>query len=86
MLRRYLDHLDQAWFDVKIKEDPPVTDTSAKGGALVLETLDIAGERILLHLLEGNAKAFPLLLRRARDGCLRVPGDEDAPGRRRRAH
>ena len=69
-----------------IKENPPIADASAKGGALVLETLNIAGERIPLHLLEGNAKAFPLLLRRARDGFLRVPGDEDPPSRGRRAH
>ena len=53
-----------------IKENPPIADASAKGGALVLKTLNIAGERIPLHLLEGNAKAFPLLLgARATDFC-----------------
>jgi hypothetical protein len=46
---------------IHVKENPPVADAAAKGGGLVVEAGDVAaGERIVLHFLEGRLKQFPL--------------------------
>jgi len=39
-------NLDNPEFPKDIKQKPPVADTAAKGDALVLEPLDVTGERV----------------------------------------
>ena len=58
----------------------PVADAAAKGGALILEPLDIARERIRTHLLEGNPEPFLVVPRCARDDLLRALSRDDGPG------
>ena len=43
--------LDEPDLPMNIKK-PPGADEAAKGGALTLKPLDVAGERIGLHLLD----------------------------------
>lgn len=65
---------------VHIKENPPVADATAKGGALILEPLDIASERIRTHLLDGSPEPFLVMPRCARDDLLRALSRDDGPG------
>ena len=53
---------------------------TAKGGALTLKPLDVAGKRIGLHLLQRVPQTFLVMPRSASDGLLGALSKEDPPG------
>lgn len=64
-------HFDEAPFGVHVKENPQITDATAKGGGLVLQLHDVPGEGVASHLIEGTRESLPLRPRRALDAFSR---------------
>ena len=62
----------------EVKENPPVTDTAAKG-ILALEIFDVAFEGISLHLVESGAYAGPIVRWDAFKRLSRGPGEWRRP-------
>jgi hypothetical protein len=44
--------LDESDLSIDVEQKPPVADAAPKRGALTLKPLDVAGERIGLHLFD----------------------------------
>jgi len=59
--------LHDAVADVDIEQDSPVTHAAAKRRRLAFEARDVAGERILPHVIESMQQALPVRTRRASD-------------------
>lgn len=83
--RATLDRADthRSPLGIDVKEKPPVADTAAKGGRLIVETLNVTRERVGCHVRQRGLEPFPLGSRSARDDFSRAALDEDRPGRGR---
>src|SRR5262249_1508522 len=56
-----IEEVDDGPLPVEVEENPPVADSAAPNGRLVLKPSDVPGERVLTHGVKGSGDALPIL-------------------------